>query len=119
MKTCKFHKDLRGTTDGSDAIHHPCGCSVLTTDMEKHNEDPYVGTVCGGVAHCYFCDLMTIVSDEDVDFGDEVPSDPDNDPPDHQAVWEAEADIFYPDWRNEPTEEELAEEKRRHDAECA
>ena len=64
MKTCKFHKDLRGTTYGSDAIHHPCGCSVLTTDMEKHNEDPYVGTVCGGVAHCYFCDLMTIVSDE-------------------------------------------------------
>lgn len=36
---------------------------------------------------------------------------------DHTALLEADADFWYPEWRSAPTEAELAEEKRRHDAE--
>jgi|HubBroStandDraft_1064217.scaffolds.fasta_scaffold1578673_2 hypothetical protein len=56
-ENCRHHTP-RGQTHGSEAVHHPCGCAILNTDMDDHNEDPQIGTICGGLPYCYFCDLM-------------------------------------------------------------
>jgi hypothetical protein len=56
---CNFHEP-RGTTYGSDAIHHPCGCAVLKTDRLAHRDDPNNKLVlqCGGADYCYWCHEM-------------------------------------------------------------
>ena len=47
-KQCNFHES-RGTTYGSDAIHRTCGCAVLRTDRDMHEDGE-----CRSTTYCYF-----------------------------------------------------------------